>query len=295
MRNIPADLTASLNSEAQTLATVWRFERKDGLVFAFSDHDEPIALGAVTAVPQLGLRAGEIETSSSLAPDTASVTGALDTDAITDADLVAGLWDEAKVEILRLDWRAPGQSVSLFSGRLGQVHRGEQAFEAELRGIQAALQTRVGRSFSTACDAALGDARCQVNLATATFTFAGQIAAIENAFTLRISGVAAAPTGWFVYGTCLLPNNRPIRVIAHRLVGTEALITLEEAPAVQPSLGSSLSLIAGCDKQGQTCRQKFANMINFQGFPAMPGNDLLTAGPNSTVPMDGASRVPTSP
>ncbi|MDX5493645.1 MAG: phage BR0599 family protein, partial [Alphaproteobacteria bacterium] len=31
------------------------------------------------------------------------------------------------------------------------------------------------------------------------------------------------------------------------------------------------------DKQFTTCRDRFANAVNFRGFPHMPGNDFVMA------------------
>ena len=32
---------------------------------------------------------------------------------------------------------------------------------------------------------------------------------------------------------------------------------------------------AGCDKRFDTCRDRFANVVNFRGFPHIPGNDFV--------------------
>ena len=42
-------------------------------------------------------------------------------------------------------------------------------------------------------------------------------------------------------------------------------------------LGDTFTVTAGCDKQFATCQAKFANAVNFRGFPHMPGNDFITA------------------
>jgi len=34
-----------------------------------------------------------------------------------------------------------------------------------------------------------------------------------------------------------------------------------------------------CDKRFATCRDRFANGINFRGFPHIPGNDFVIAYP----------------
>jgi uncharacterized phage protein (TIGR02218 family) len=40
-------------------------------------------------------------------------------------------------------------------------------------------------------------------------------------------------------------------------------------------------LEAGCDKRAETCRLKFANFLNFRGFPHVPGEDWLASYPTS--------------
>jgi hypothetical protein len=46
----------------------------------------------------------------------------------------------------------------------------------------------------------------------------------------------------------------------------------------------------GCDKRWTTCVGTFANGINFQGFPDIPGDDFLTAYPAEGGRYDGGSR-----
>jgi uncharacterized phage protein (TIGR02218 family) len=48
-------------------------------------------------------------------------------------------------------------------------------------------------------------------------------------------------------------------------------------------------LEAGCDKRAETCRLKFANFLNFRGFPHLPGEDWLTAVPKAEGANDGGS------
>jgi uncharacterized phage protein (TIGR02218 family) len=47
---------------------------------------------------------------------------------------------------------------------------------------------------------------------------------------------------------------------------------------------------AGCDKSLATCRDRFANLLNFRGFPHMVGNDFVLASVSDGTPgMDGGS------
>ena len=53
--------------------------------------------------------------------------------------------------------------------------------------------------------------------------------------------------------------------------------------------GDLVRLEAGCDKRTETCRLKFNNFLNFQGFPHVPGEDWLMGYPSENQPLDGGS------
>ena len=46
----------------------------------------------------------------------------------------------------------------------------------------------------------------------------------------------------------------------------------------------------GCDKRSASCSGTFDNLLNFRGFPAIPGNDFLTLWPAKGERHDGSSR-----
>jgi uncharacterized phage protein (TIGR02218 family) len=52
------------------------------------------------------------------------------------------------------------------------------------------------------------------------------------------------------------------------------------------SAGDTFSITAGCDKSFSTCRDRFANILNFRGFPHIPGNDFAFSYP---VPGDSGN------
>lgn len=54
--------------------------------------------------------------------------------------------------------------------------------------------------------------------------------------------------------------------------------------------GDALRLVAGCDKRMATCREKFNNLISFQGFPDIPGDDWSLTDPAKSGDLSGGSR-----
>ena len=53
--------------------------------------------------------------------------------------------------------------------------------------------------------------------------------------------------------------------------------------------GDALQLEAGCDKRFETCRLKFVNLLNFQGFPDIPGDDWMMSVPRQSGNNTGGS------
>ncbi len=289
MRQISETLAAKLASGVTTLAYVWRIRRRDAQVFAFTDHDRPLAFDALTAEPFHGFSGGAIEKSIGLGTDSASIAGALSSAAITEDDLARGLWDGARVDIYRVDWSDPALRVHLFAGRIGEVRRGAQAFEAELRGLQASLNVPVGRVFSRFCDADLGDGRCGKDIETEAFRGDGVVSEIIGSHAFKASGLGAFDNDWFARGRIVWADGGESEVATHRAEGEDAVIELLDRAAL--SEGAAFAIYAGCDKRFETCRAKFDNILNFRGFPFMPGNDALQAGPHAGDELDGGSRL----
>ena len=46
------------------------------------------------------------------------------------------------------------------------------------------------------------------------------------------------------------------------------------------AVGHDFVVRAGCDKRLETCRDRFANVVNFRGFPHIPGQDTVIRYPN---------------
>ena len=74
---------------------------------------------------------------------------------------------------------------------------------------------------------------------------------------------------------------RAREVKRHAVRGSAVLIELWQPLGGTPSSGDTFTLTAGCDKSLATCRDKFANVANYRGFPHMPGNDFLSSPGNS--------------
>src|SRR5712691_5337210 len=135
MRNISTALQVKLDSGVTTLCRCWRIVRRDGVVQGFTDHDEDVTLGSLTCHAGTGLTGSEATSKLGLAVAGSEISGALASDALTEADLAAGRYDAATIETFLVDWSEPELNILLAKGILGEVRREGQAFAAEVRGL----------------------------------------------------------------------------------------------------------------------------------------------------------------
>jgi uncharacterized phage protein (TIGR02218 family) len=76
-----------------------------------------------------------------------------------------------------------------------------------------------------------------------------------------------------------MTGSRSVEVKEHRIEADEVRLALWQ-PMPEPVAERDLFVVtAGCDKRFETCRTKFANAVNFRGFPHLPGNDFVAPMP----------------
>jgi len=165
MRNIPEEMAARVESGAATLCHAWVLTTSDGEVQGFTDHDRELTLDGVVCRAASGWTAGVAEGEIGLTAGSLAVAGALDNVTLTEADIAAGRYDGALVEMWKVDWMRPDLRVRLWAGTFARLRRDGDRFLADLQGPLAALERVVGRTYGRDCDAVLGDGRCGVDRA----------------------------------------------------------------------------------------------------------------------------------
>lgn len=278
MRTIPPGLAAHLATGATTLCHCWRIVRGDGVVLGFTDHDEDLLFGG-TQFRAGSFEGTEIEQRFGLAATGSELHGALSDDAISENDLVAGKYDAARVELYLVDWSNVENRILQRSGDIGEVRREGAAFAAEIRGLAHQLDQETGRIYAASCDADLGDKRCKIDLDDAAYRGEGEIAIVQGSALFVASGLDAFDDAWFSRGKLIWSSGAndgvAVEVKVHRTDGESVTLALWQMPSQAMQAGDTFVVTAGCDKRFETCRARFANVLNFRGFPHMPGNDFV--------------------
>lgn len=278
MKIISSELQNHLDGEVTTLATCWKLSIANGSVMGFTEHDSDIIFETVTYLASSGFTPTVVENSSDLSVDNLNLEGLLDSATIKEADIMAGIYDFAEIEIFQVNYKDLSQgSLKLRRGWLGEVSMGKNQFVAEVRGLTQKLSKTIGDLFSPSCRADLGDARCQVNLTP--FTKTGNITSVTGNSVFQDT-VRTEAAGFFDFGkiTFTSGNNNGLSMEVKEY--TTGSITLVLPMPYDVQVDDAYTIEAGCDKTFETCKNRFDNVINFRGEPHVPGTDqiLKTSG-----------------
>lgn len=293
MRSIPDGLQAHLDGEVTTLCSAWRVTRRDGTVMGFTDHDHDLSFGGLTYLAASGFAASEAEDGNGLSAEGGDVSGGFSADAIRAEDLSAGRYDGAKVEVYTVNWRDPAQRLLLRTAELGEVRREGGLFRVELRRLTHRLDQVRGRIYGRQCDATLGDARCGLNVAVPAYRGTATVSAAPDDMHVRVTGLSGFAERFFRHGVLTFTSGAAAGLSAdiedHRAAGGEAELTFWLPVAAGIAAGDTLEVTAGCDKRFSTCKAKFGNGLNFQGFPHMPGSDFSYGYADGGTVHDGSA------
>ncbi|MEL7542676.1 MAG: DUF2163 domain-containing protein [Pseudomonadota bacterium] len=287
MTAVSPELRAHLETGATTLCWCWHVVRQDGDVLGFTDHDRDLTFDGTLYEAASGFSSRDARQAVGLNVDNTDIEGALQSGRISEQDLADGVYDRATISLYRVNWAAPSQRVLLRVGTIGEVTRTEHGFRAEVRGLAAQLGQVQGRLYQRQCDAALGDEHCGVDLDGCTLRREGEIVSVLSAtrFIAAFNGAQDIPNNWFSFGLMAwssgVQSGRTVQVRSHTFADGVHTLDVWEPMRGLVEAGDTFVATAGCDKAIATCRDKFANALNFRGFPHLPSAAYVTFYPSA--------------
>lgn len=283
-----------LASGLTTLVRCWAITRADGVQYGFTDHDMSIEFEGITFRADTGLSAAALQQSTGLSVDNTEAVGGLSKAAVQEADIEAGRFDAADVVAWMVNWADPDVRWLQFRGTIGELRRAGGAFHAELRGLTQSLNRPLGRVYQKPCSAVLGDKNCRFAMSTAGYTKTLAVAEVDGAQVFSWPELSDFDPGWFARGRLVGVDGAAAGLwglIKHdRFRDGLRVVELWEPIRGAIGVGDMVRLESGCDKRMETCRLKFDNFVNFQGFPDVPDEDWMMAVPKQSGINSGGSR-----
>lgn len=306
---IPSTLRSQVTTcRTQHLATCWKISLVgSATVYRFTDAPQELQLreaehGArLTYTPTKGVDASASRNEDELSASNKEIRGVIDSSAITAAALRAGLFDGAQVDEYLVDRRIPW--VAYIAHRryfIKTVRYSRGNWEAEADAMPGFLDLPVGDLWTPICRVDLFSPKCGLtetdwdNTTAAVAEVVSQRLVIR--FTYSIAGGLSAwgASGWADDGTVLFTSgaNNGLRTAIKTHVDTAdgGTMTLHFPTAFDVQVGDTATLFPGCNKKSGVerdpkgvlipghCKDKFNNLVNFQGEPYIPGRDKAFVG-----------------
>lgn len=294
MAVLDSDFEAHLASGLTTICRCWAITRRDGTVHGFTDHDCELSFDGMTFKADTGLSAMALQQSTGLSVDNTEAVGVLSDVSVRNEDIEAGRFDGAEVLAWLVDWANVASRWLQFRGSIGELRRTGGAFQAELRGLTEVLNRPLGRVFQKPCTAVLGDAACRFDMNSVGYTETRAVEIERGEQFFEWADFAGFEAGWFARGRMMVLDGAASGLLGsikkdQLLPGGGRRIELWHPLRANIEPGDMIRLEAGCDKRFDTCKLKFANLINYQGFPDIPGEDWVMAVPKQSGVNSGGS------
>lgn len=283
---MPISLSAPLESLRQgkslRFASCWKLERSDGTIYYFTNHDKKITFDGHDYTPAGGFNASARQKNTELSDDNMSIAGMISSGAITEDDLRAGRYRNTKITEYLVDWKYPWLGAFMTSSYwiMNPVFTGE-VWNAELQGVTRWLAPKVGDVYGRQCRHELGDTSCGIVLSGIKESGTVSVINIERQ-DFDATGLSTATTDYFNYGklTWTSGNNNGLSFDVKDYTGGDNIL-LQLLTPFDIEVGDTFDIYPGCDKLKETCNTKFSNIVNYGGFPFIPGTDRATATPKA--------------
>ena len=236
-------------------------------------HVRDLVMGGHTYLSASGYDFTGYSASANLAPAMVDVEGIAGLAGIGFDEITSGLFDNARCYLFATTWSAPVEDEEpIVASILGKTTLMDQRYRIEEMALIDALNQSAGKTYTAACPKTFGGqeyAGCKVALGPLTVT--GTLSAVTDRSIMRDSTRAEA-ADYFAYGTLQFTSGansglKPIEVKRHEADGT---LEVFEPFYYLPVAGDTYSLIPGCRKRLEDCRDKWNNVINFGGFSNVP-------------------------
>lgn len=262
-----------------------RIDLTDGTVLGFTDHNQLLSFdlgdgtGAVDYRPDQGMQVSNITTGTGLDAANFEVTFPIATAPrpITREAVIGGRFHRCEARLFEVIWSNLAAGPRKFlSGNSGEWRVEGGAAIAEVRDQRDRLNQTLGRILQNQCDADYAD---QVRCFATPTEMNATVTAVTDAMRFTVTNPDARADGVFDKGRVSFSSGgnagtRPVPIETWTSAGVVTLfMPLVEAPQV----GDTLTLRDGCDltRLGPNGCRVHGQILNFRGFPEVPGNQAL--------------------
>ena len=249
--------------------------------------------------PSDGMDASASRQAAGMKAASMEFAGVFSSTSITGADIRAGIYDDATLDVAWIDWRYPWMGAFRHNVlRLTDFEYDDEKWTAQATNLFSELRRKFGRQYGRTCWHAFMDAGCGISKTGGTTTFSAQAitAIVDAGVNFRYDEGASSEIAdtkvdnYFRAGHLkfLTGNNKgkiyPIKKSFVQVGGgggsNDARVVLQFPTRADLQVGDTFNLIAGCDKTIEACGSTTLaggvdNHVKFGGYPQMPGTSKI--------------------
>lgn len=216
---------------------------------------------------------------SGFSPSAVDLEGLCALGGITRDRLASGVFDGARVYYFACDFKNPVEDYEpLMLAILGKTRLEDDRYIIEQMSVVDVLSQSVGRVVGPSCDKVFGGqgfAECKKDLVALTVT--GTLTDVASASSFTDSARTEA-ADWFGLGTIVFTSGANAGLKAQEIKSfSGGVITTYEPFYYTPQIGDAYSMVPGCRKTLDACRDKYNNVLNFGGFPFKPPTSVYAS------------------
>ena len=274
-RTVPTSLTGVVSAQANQPIELYEVVLDTGTLY-FAGAEDFVTFGVQTYSP-IGLRRSPVQTSVELDVDELSFQ--LDNiDLAQSARIVATDFVGRQLivkKVFRENLSSASLYITVFDGRMDEPTLDQSKLTVKVRSWLDALHHYVPRRvYSTLCNYQLYDEACTVSPNTPSNTVTGTALGTSTASLLVAAPVSASANYW-VIGTLTMDTGSNA-ALGREVISSSANAALVRIPFPYGiNSGEQFSLKRGCRKTVADCTSKYANYLNYGGFPVTPKTPLL--------------------
>ncbi len=223
------------------------------------------------------------DATTGMSPSAIDLEGVLGFAGVTRENFSSGVFDGARAYLFACNYLSPVEDEEpIVASILGKTTLTDDGYRIEEMALIDALNQSIGETYSPTCTKTFGGqefAGCKIDLAPLTQT--GTLTAVTSQFVFRDAARSEA-ADYFAYGTIEFLSGanaglKPLNIRRHEADGT---IETFDSSFYLPAIGDSYRIVPGCRKRLADCRDKWNNILNYGGDPAIPTASQYTAVPS---------------
>lgn len=263
----------------QTRVLCMRIVPITGSQVRLTDYPVNLLIGGNTYLSTSGYEFTGYSSTAGFSPVSMDLSGIAQVTGISIAQVASGLFDGARVYIFSTSWLAPVEDEEeVMSGVFGATELLDDRYVIYGTSLIDVLNQSVGLIYQPSCPKVFCGtefAGCGVSLAANTVT--GFVTSVTDDVVFRdLNRTEAADI--FAYGEIRFTDGPNAGLKAREIKSYLANGTIElfEPFYYQVTAGDAYSMVRGCRKRPEDCKDRwngtanYSNIVNFGGFPYIP-------------------------